>query len=65
MARDVDSMSFPGRISMGAGLPRATRLRALRYLAHTGNLDIGPILGLIAETDVDRIRHALTKETTR
>jgi len=58
-------MSFPGRISMGAGLPRATRLRALRYLARTGNLDIAPILGLIAETDVERIRHTLTQEVTR
>ena len=65
MARDLDGMSFPGRISMGAGLPRATRLRALLWLHRSGNLDVAPILGLIAETDVDRIRHALTKETTR
>ena len=65
MARDADGMSFPGRISMGAGLPRATRLRALLNLYRTNNLDVAPALGLINETDVDRVRHALAKETTR
>ena len=54
----IDFPSLPSSPS----LDPVTRLRALLWLHRSGNLDVAPILGLIDEADMDRVRHTLARE---